>query len=98
MNSISYSQNLVSPVTLISISDGDRENIATMSWVCALSRKPPLLMVSISPLRYSHDLVLSAGEFAILVLSDTQEKISTLAATSTIYETWNHLHLAGIWT
>jgi flavin reductase (DIM6/NTAB) family NADH-FMN oxidoreductase RutF len=38
-------------------------------------------MVSISPLRYSHDLVLSAGEFAILVLSDAQEKISTLAGT-----------------
>jgi len=81
MNSISYSQNLIHPVTLISISDGNRENIATMSWVCALSRKPPLLMVSISPLRYSHDLLISAGEFAIMVLSETQTELSTQAGT-----------------
>ncbi len=78
---ISYSQNLVHPVTLISVSDGTRENVATMSWVCSLSHKPPLLMVSISPLRYSHDLLISAGEFTIMVLSDTQKELSTLAGT-----------------
>lgn len=81
MNLTSYSQNLVHPVTLISLSDGNRENIATMSWVCALSRKPPLLMVSISPLRYSHNLLLDANEFTILVLSESQKELSTLAGT-----------------
>ena len=38
-------------------------------------------MVSISPLRYSHDLVLAANEFSILVLSESQKELSTLAGT-----------------
>jgi flavin reductase (DIM6/NTAB) family NADH-FMN oxidoreductase RutF len=81
MNPESFSKNLAHPVTVISVSDGNHENIATMSWVCALSQKPPLLMVAISPLRYSHDLVLSAGEFAIMVLAENQKEQSTLAGT-----------------
>lgn len=81
MKTISYSQNLVHPVTLLSTSDGEHENIATMSWVSALSRKPPLLMVSVSPLRYSHDLLLRSREFAILVLSEIQREMATLAGT-----------------
>jgi flavin reductase (DIM6/NTAB) family NADH-FMN oxidoreductase RutF len=81
MTAISYSKSLVNPVTLLSTSDGYHENIATMSWVCSLSHKPPLLMVSISPLRFSHDLVLRSGEFAIMVLSENQKELSTLAGT-----------------
>jgi len=81
MKTISYSQNLVHPVTLLSTSDGTHENLATMSWVSALSRKPPLLMVSVSPLRYSHDLILDSREFALLVLSESQREMATLAGT-----------------
>lgn len=77
----SYSRHLVHPVTLLSVSDGKIENIATMAWISAVSFKPPLLMVAVSPNRYSHDLVLKAGEFAILVLSNLQKELSTLAGT-----------------
>ncbi|RQW05984.1 MAG: flavin reductase [Calditrichaeota bacterium] len=76
-----YSKHLVHPVTLISVSDGKNENVATMSWVCSVSSNPPLLMVAISPNRYSHDLVLGAGEFAILVLSIHHLELATLAGT-----------------
>ncbi|MEJ2537651.1 MAG: flavin reductase family protein [Calditrichia bacterium] len=75
----SYSRHLVHPVTLISCSDGKKENIATMAWVSAVSSDPPLLMVAVSPKRFSHDLILSSGEFAILVLSNLQKELATVA-------------------
>lgn len=81
MSQKTFSQKIPQAVTLLSVSDGQQENIATMSWVCAVSRKPPLLMVSVSPRRLSHDLILKANEFAIMILSDTQKEFSTLAGT-----------------
>jgi len=91
MKTINYIQSLVHPVTLLSTSDGEHENIATMSYVSALSKKPPLLMVSVSPLRYSHDLMLRSGEFAILVLGEAQREMATLAGTlsGADREKWN---------
>ncbi len=77
----SYSQHLVHPVTILSVSDGKKENIATMSWVSAVSTKPSLLMVAVSPRRYSHSLIVKSGEFAILVLSNLQKELATLAGT-----------------
>jgi flavin reductase (DIM6/NTAB) family NADH-FMN oxidoreductase RutF len=76
-----YSRHLVHPVTLISSSDGERENVATMAWVSAVSTEPPLLMVAVNPKRFSHDLVLASREFAILVLSNLQKELATLAGT-----------------
>ena len=78
----SYSKQLVHPVTLLSLSDGLRENIATMAWVSAVSSDPPLITVAVSPKRYSHELVETAGEFAVLILSDNQKELSTLAGTT----------------
>lgn len=76
-----YSRHLVHPVCLLSVSDGKNENIATMSWVSAVSTEPPLLSVAVSPKRYSHQLILNAQEFAILVLSNLQNELATLAGT-----------------
>jgi flavin reductase (DIM6/NTAB) family NADH-FMN oxidoreductase RutF len=81
MSQKSFAKKIPHPVTLLSVSDGQRENVATISWVCAVSRKPPLLMASVSPRRFSHDLILRANEFAIMILSDTQKELSTLAGT-----------------
>lgn len=78
---ISYSRHFVHPVTLLSVSDGENENIATMAWVSPVSARPPLIMVAVSPKRYSHDLVLKSKEFAILVLSNLQKDLATLAGT-----------------
>ncbi len=79
--SVSYSRQLAQPVTLLSVSDGKSENVATMAWVMPVSSNPPLLTVAVSPRRHSHDLVLAAGEFAVLVLTDQQKNLSTLAGT-----------------
>lgn len=76
-----YSRHLVHPVTLLSVSDGINENIATMSWVAAVSSDPPLIAVAVSPKRYSHQLIVNAREFAIMVLSNLQNDLATLAGT-----------------
>ena len=86
-NKILFSRQLVHPVVLISVSDGDKENIATMAWVMSVSSDPPLLIVAVSPKRYSHDLILKAGEFGIMVLTDQQKELSTIAGTSSGEET-----------
>ena len=78
-----YSRQFVHPVTLISVSNGERENLATMAWVSPVSFEPPMLMVAVSPKRFTHELVLDAKEFAIMVLSNLQKELATLAGTST---------------
>lgn len=78
-----YSRQMVHPVALISTREGDTENIATMAWLSPVSFDPPLLMVAVSPRRFTHDLVLKSGEFAIMILSANQKELATLAGTRT---------------
>ena len=47
------------------ISKLGKPNIITISWGGILCSKPPLLGVSIQPIKYSHGLILETGEFAI---------------------------------
>lgn len=76
-----YSRQFIHPVVLLSVADGHQENLATMAWVSPVSFQPPLLMVSVSPKRHSHDMIHRAKEFGIIVLSDKQKELSTLAGT-----------------
>ncbi len=76
-----YSRQFVHPVALLSVKYQDIENLATMAWVSPVSFDPPLVMVAVSPKRYSHELVEKSGEFALIVLSDNQKELSTLAGT-----------------
>jgi flavin reductase (DIM6/NTAB) family NADH-FMN oxidoreductase RutF len=47
---------------------GDKgPNIIPIAWSVPLSFEPPLVGISISPKRYSHELIEKAGEFAINV-------------------------------
>jgi flavin reductase (DIM6/NTAB) family NADH-FMN oxidoreductase RutF len=82
-----FLRQLVHPVTLLSVSDGKEENVATISWVSPVSRKPPLIMIAVHPGRFSHDLLLTTGEFAVLILFNLQRELSTLAGTVSGNET-----------
>lgn len=42
-----------------------KPNIITLAWHSPVSITPPLLGVSIDPRRYSHNLILDAGEFVV---------------------------------
>ena len=60
---------LVHGVYVVTTRCGDRVNGMTASWVSQVSLSPLLLMVSIAPARYSHDLIKESGIFAINVLT-----------------------------
>ena len=56
--------------TFLITSTGEKgTNIITVDWVTVISRKPAILCVSISPLRYSHKLIKESGEFIVNVPS-----------------------------
>jgi flavin reductase (DIM6/NTAB) family NADH-FMN oxidoreductase RutF len=63
---------LVHGVYVVTTRLGDRLNGMTASWVSQVSLSPLLLMVSIAPARYSHDLIKESGVFAINVLTADQ--------------------------
>ncbi len=42
-------------------------NIITLAWVAPVSQDPPLLMISVSPRRYSHGLIKGSGEVTVNV-------------------------------
>ena len=42
-----------------------RDNIIAVSWCTPLSRKPPLVGISIAPKRFSHGLIRESGEFIV---------------------------------
>jgi flavin reductase (DIM6/NTAB) family NADH-FMN oxidoreductase RutF len=76
-----YSSQFPDPVVLVSVATEKVKNAMTVGWVSPVSFDPPIVMVSISPKRFTHDLILEAGEFAVSVLSEDQMEISTLAGT-----------------
>jgi flavin reductase (DIM6/NTAB) family NADH-FMN oxidoreductase RutF len=46
------------------VKDG-KPNIITLAWHSPISSEPPLYGISVSPDRYSHDLILDSGEFVV---------------------------------
>jgi flavin reductase (DIM6/NTAB) family NADH-FMN oxidoreductase RutF len=79
----SYSSQFPDPVALVTVATKARTNVMTVGWASPVSSDPPILMVSIAPQRFTHDLILEAKEFGVSVLSDDQKKLSELAGTLT---------------
>jgi len=71
MQNIAFSA-LVHGVYVVTTRLGDRVNGMTAAWVSQVSLSPLLLMVSIAPARFSHDLIMESGIFAINVLTEEQ--------------------------
>ncbi len=63
---------LVHGVYVVTTRVRDTINGMTASWVSQVSLKPLLLMVSIAPARYTHDLIMESRIFAINVLTGDQ--------------------------
>ena len=63
---------LVHGVYVVTTRAGDKVNGMTAAWVSQVSLNPLLVMASIAPARYSHDLIKEASTFAINVLTTEQ--------------------------
>jgi flavin reductase (DIM6/NTAB) family NADH-FMN oxidoreductase RutF len=48
----------------------------TASWVCQVSREPPLVVVGVRKGRRSHDIISKGGVFAINILGKDQVKVA----------------------
>ena len=66
---------LVNGVYVLTVDDGTEQNAMPVSWATQVSADPPLVAVAVSPRRYSHDMIDSAGEFALNYLSLDQGKL-----------------------
>lgn len=56
------------PVVVVSARYGNSESALAASWCMPVSLNPPLVAVSVAPTRYTYDLIVSSGEFAINIL------------------------------
>ncbi len=52
-------------VVVVTSHSGDKDNAMSAAWHAPISRDPPLYGISLSPNRYSHQLVLESGEFGV---------------------------------
>jgi flavin reductase (DIM6/NTAB) family NADH-FMN oxidoreductase RutF len=76
-----FSSQFADPVTLVTVATKDKTNVMAVGWTSPVSFDPPILMVSIAPQRFTHDMIIEAGEFAVCVLADDQKKLSEIAGT-----------------
>ncbi|MGB9797951.1 MAG: flavin reductase family protein [bacterium] len=53
------------PTILVTAVGEKGANIITLAWSMPVSIRPPLLAISVSPHRYSHNLILNSGEFVV---------------------------------
>ncbi len=68
---------------IITVHAGDRDNAMAAAWHCPLSFTPPLYGVAISPKRFTHDLIVEAGEFGInFVPVEKAELIASVGGSS----------------
>jgi flavin reductase (DIM6/NTAB) family NADH-FMN oxidoreductase RutF len=65
-------------VYIITVRTKERINGMTAAWVSQVSMNPLLLMVSIAPLRFSHNLIKESGYFAINVLDENTQHYGTV--------------------
>ncbi len=62
------------PPALVTVKDGETENVLTIGWTGILNSTPPKTYVSIRPSRFSHDLVKNSGEFVIHLPTASQAR------------------------
>lgn len=46
---------------------GEKSNIITLAWQMPVSKSPPLVVISVAPGHYSHQLIAESGEYVINV-------------------------------
>ncbi|MEW6770764.1 MAG: flavin reductase family protein [Bacillota bacterium] len=69
------------PVTLIGSFHDGRHNLMTASWVSQVSFRPALVMVSVAPERYTHELITASREFVVSILTAEQVGVAQFCGT-----------------
>ncbi|MBN2517618.1 MAG: flavin reductase [Candidatus Altiarchaeota archaeon] len=66
-------------VVLISASHDGKENVMPATWCVPVSHYPTMILVNISPERYTHDMVKKSKEFGANLLAEGQVGLSRFA-------------------
>ncbi len=53
------------PPVLVTVSDGERDNVFTVAWTGLINTIPPKTYISVRPSRYSYEILKANGEFAL---------------------------------
>ncbi len=69
------------PVAIITTKKGEKMNGMTAAWVCQISIDPPIMCVSISPLRHTWEMLEKTDYFGVSLLGDGQERIAEVFGT-----------------
>jgi flavin reductase (DIM6/NTAB) family NADH-FMN oxidoreductase RutF len=64
------------PVVLVTCQNrSSKPNIITIAWTGVVNSKPPMVGISVQPIRYSHELIRSSGEFGVNIPTREMLKI-----------------------
>ncbi len=79
-------RKIPNPVGLVTAQHNEKRDVTTVAWISKVSNAPPLVMVSIAPGRYIHDLIKQSGEFTLAILSEKQEQLALYCGSKTGYD------------
>ncbi len=75
------------PVVLITCGAAGRFNVFSLNRIASCNAEPPMISVSIRPMRVSHDIIDRAGEFVVNIPWPDMEMVSDFVGTTTGRET-----------
>jgi len=78
---IGITSQFADTVTIVSVGSEEKCNLMTAAWVIPVSHDPPMIVVSISPKRFTHELMEASDEFGISILASDQAALSQEAGT-----------------
>ncbi len=77
-------QSLLLPLPAVMVScraEGYQPNIITISWIGIVCSEPPMLSISVTPQRYSYDIIKKAGDFVVNLTSEFNLKETDFCGT-----------------
>jgi flavin reductase (DIM6/NTAB) family NADH-FMN oxidoreductase RutF len=63
-------------VTIVTSFRGDQVNGLTVAWASQVSYNPPMVMVSVGPGRFTHDMIKESGCFAVNILGESKMELA----------------------
>lgn len=72
------------PVVLITCGSAGQYNVFSLNRIASCNAEPPMLSISVRPIRASHDLIAALGEFVVNIPWPDMEIVSDFVGTTTM--------------
>ena len=70
------------PAVMVSCAaEGYQPNIITISWIGIVNSEPPMLSISVTPQRFSYNIIKKSGEFVVNLTSENNLKVVDFCGT-----------------